>query len=292
VREIGFIGLGVMGAPMAKNLVRTGCSLTVWNRSAPAREALASEGSRIAASPAEVFATADVVLLMVANGDAVNEVMGRTARGFDVPVSGRLVVPMGTTPPEYSLALGQAVRAAGGSYAEAPVSGSRKPAEDAQLVAMIAGDELDLVEETIAPMCARVIRCGDVPSALATKLAVNLYLITTVTGLAEATHFAAAQGIDMEIFRTVLDAGPMSSAVSRMKLEKLVGREFSVQASIADVLYNNRVVAAAARRKRIATPLLDASHALFDEAQRLGYGREDMAAIVRAIEARTEQIAQ
>ena len=92
---------------------------------------------------------------------------------------------------------------------EAPVSGSRTPAENGELVAMLAGDP-DAVAEVrplLAPMCRQTFLCGAVPGALHMKLAVNLYLITMVTGLAEAAHFAGQHGLDLERFVAVLDAG-------------------------------------------------------------------------------------
>lgn len=279
-----------MGTPMALNVVRARKDLTVWNRSSPSIERLVAAGATAAPSVQDVFASCDVVLTMLANGDVADELLGREGNRLGVDVAGTLLVPMGTTPPEYSRDLAVAVRSSGGTYAEAPVSGSRLPAEQGQLIAMIAGDRLDEVAEVVAPMCAGIVRCGDVPSALSMKLAVNLYLITTVTGLAEATHFAAAQGLDLETFRSVLDAGPMSSAVSRTKLEKMVSRDFDVQAAISDVLYNNQVIAAAARRTGVATPLLDESHRLFDLAQERGFGGDDMAGILQALEARTDAL--
>jgi len=111
-----------------------------------------------------------------------------------------------------------------------------------------------------------------------------------VTGLCEAAHFADRNGLDMELFRSVLDAGPMASSVSQVKLAKLVARDFEVQAAIHDVLKNNQLVAQAARSARLASPLLDACHALFAQTADTGLGQEDMVAVVRALEARTEAL--
>lgn len=135
----------------------------------------------------------------------------------------------------------------------------------------------------LAPVCARTFACGDVPQALLMKLSVNLYLITMVAGLAEASHFAELQGVDLALFRDILDAGPMASSVSKVKLPKLVDKDFSVQASITDVYMNNRLVAQAAREAGIATPLLDVCHALFAETEALGHGKADMVAVVHAV---------
>lgn len=290
VVRVGFIGLGVMGRPMALNLARAGTPLVVWNRT-PARCApLRDAGAEVAGSAGEVFRRAGTVLLVLADEAAVDTVLGRGTPDFAARVAGRTVVHMGTTSPEYSAALADAVRQAGGAYVEAPVSGSRVPAEQGRLVAMLAGDAsaVTAVRPLLAPMCRETFDCGAVPGALLMKLSVNLFLITQVTGLAEAFHFADRHGLDRRRFLDVLDAGPMASDVSRMKAPKLLARDFAVQAAAADVLKNNRLIARAARRAGLASPLLDVCHALFDETVAGGHGGEDMVAVLRALETRTD----
>jgi 3-hydroxyisobutyrate dehydrogenase len=289
MRRVGFVGLGVMGMPIAGNLVRAGGPLLVWNRSPSAAEALRAEGADVAASVEDLFSRTDVVLLMLANGEVVDEVLGRGTARFEDLVRGRLVVPMGTTPPAYSEALGRDVVGAGGRYVEAPVSGSRVPAEQGRLVAMLGGEEVDLdvVEPLLAATCASLVRCGPVPSGLRMKLAVNLYLVTTVCGLVESYHFAEQLGLDLDRFVAVLDGGQMASPISRTKLAKLRDGDLSVQAAVADVLYNARLVTDAAANAGVATPLATVSEALYAEATALGHGRVDMAGVIRAIEART-----
>ena len=289
---VGFVGLGVMGRPMALNLLRGGQPLLVWNRSAAAVRELASAGAEVADSVPDLFARADRVLLMLANGEVVDGVLRRGTPAFDDLVRGHLVVHMGTTAAAYSEGLGRDVVRAGGRYVEAPVSGSRIPAEQAALVAMVAGDAADLddVERLLALTCRAVVRCGPVPSGLLMKLAVNLYLVTTVTGLAEAYHFAQRQGLDLERFREVLDGGQMASPISRTKLVKLAADDYSVQAAVADVHYNARLITEAARAAGVATPLADVSEELFAEAGRLGQGGLDMIGVLRAVEARTASL--
>lgn len=286
---VGFIGLGVMGEPMALNLARSGTPLVVWNRSPDKCASLQAAGAEVAGNPGEVFAKAGIVILMLANTGAIDAVLGRDTSDFEDRVAGHIIVQMGTISPEDSRRLDQDIRAAGGHYVEATVSGSRKPAEAGRLVAMLAGDAeaLAQIRPLIDRMCHQAFDCGPVPGALTMKLAVNLFLITMVTGLAEAAHFAERHGLDMQQFQAILDAGPMASPVSRIKLAKLVEGDFAVQASIADVLKNNRLVAEAARRAELASPLLDVCHALYGETQDLGHGSLDMAAVIRAIEART-----
>ncbi|MFF7145066.1 NAD(P)-dependent oxidoreductase [Streptomyces nodosus] len=287
--KVGFIGLGVMGQPMALRLARAGTPLVVWNRTAARTDPLRSAGAEVAADPAEVFARADVVILMLADDVATDSVLGRGTPEGAARLAGRVIVHMGTTSPDHSRGLAAEVRAAGGRYVEAPVSGSRVPAENGQLVAMLAGDDtaVDLVRPLLAPLCRETFLCGPAPNALLMKLSVNLFLITLVTGLSEAYHFAEQHGLDQRLFLDVLDAGPMASGVSRMKAPKLHARDFEVQAAAQDVLKNNRLIAEAARKTGIASPLLDVCHALFEETVTLGYGDEDMVAVLRAIESRT-----
>ncbi len=287
--RVGFVGLGVMGQPMAMNLARAGTPLAVWNRTSARTEPLRHAGARVAGTVDEVFEQAEVVLLMLADEEAMDEVLGRTTRRFDTLTRDHVLVHMGTTSPEYSAALERDVRAAGGAYVEAPVSGSRTPAEAGQLIGMLAGapEPVAVVRPVLEPMCARLVECGSVPDALRMKLAVNLFLITMVTGLAESAHFAASHNLDLSVYREVLDTGPMASSVSRIKAAKLVDGDFTVQAGVVDVLKNNRLVAAAARSAGVASPLLDVCHTLFTETVDLGHGNLDMVGVVRAIEART-----
>ncbi|MFD5699351.1 NAD(P)-dependent oxidoreductase [Streptomyces lasiicapitis] len=288
--DVGFIGLGVMGQPMALQLARSGARLIVWNRTAAKCAPLRAAGARVAVTVDEVFEEAPVVILMLASNAAIDSALGRDTETFGPRVAGHTIVHMGTTPPEYSRDLAADVRAAGGRYVEAPVSGSREPAEAGQLVAMLAGEAEDVaaVRPFVEPMCKETFLCGQVPDALLMKLAVNLFLITTVTGLAESFHFAERQGLDTKLFLNVLDAGPMASGVSRMKSPKLLSGDFGVQAAALDVLTNNRLVAEAARASGVASPLLDVCHRLFADTVALGHGGLDMVAVLRAIEARTD----
>lgn len=288
--HLGFIGLGTMGEPMALNLLKSGAPLVVWNRSASKSRILADAGASVAKDPVEVFARCECVILMLRDAAATDTVLGRGSKAVQRLVTGRTLINMATYAPCYSAALDADVRAAGGRYVEAPVSGSRKPAEAAELVAMLAGDPGDVatVRPLLVPMCRDAIVCGAIPSALYMKLAVNLYMIPMVTGLAEAVHFATRHGLDLARLATVLGAGPMASDVSRVKAGKLVAHDFAAQASIANVLENVELIAAAAREAGVASPLLDVCHVLYGETKGLGLGGADMIAVIRAIEQRTK----
>jgi 3-hydroxyisobutyrate dehydrogenase len=273
---VGFLGLGVMGRPMAANLRRAGVDLVTWSRS----------GGGDVPDVASVFDRADVVFLMLSGAQAIDAVLGPV---LDRPVAGHTIVHMGTTSPEYSAGLGAAVRAAGGRYVEAPVSGSRGPAEAGRLVAMLAGEpeDRDRVRPLLAPMCSGVFDCGPVPRGLLMKLAVNTFLISMVTGLAEAFHFADGCGLDLALLRDVLDAGPMASLVSRGKATKIVDGDWAVQASVRDVHYNNRLIVDAATARGLAAPLLQVCAGLYADAERQGHAGDDMAAVISGIASRS-----
>ena len=288
---LGFIGLGVMGQPMALNLARAGTDLVVWNRS-PARAApLLAVGAKLASSVDEVFARARVVIVMLVNEEVTDDVLGRATSAFAERVSGHIVVSMGSTAPGYSRGLAAEIRAAGGRYVEAPVSGSRKPAEAGELVALLGGgrDTVAEVLPLLTPMCREAVLCGPVGTGLLMKLAVNLYLVTTLAGLAEAVHFATRNGLDLRSFQTAIEAGPMASDVTRVKIPKLIDRDFSVQAATSDAYANTRLIADAARAAEAATPLLDLSSDLFSETVDRGNGRLDLVSVIEAIEARTKE---
>lgn len=287
--RIGFIGLGVMGQPMALNLAKSGTPLVVWNRSVERTRPLHDAGAAVVENVDAVFQQAETVIAMLVDSPAIDSVLGRGTPAFAARLAGHTLVSMSSVAPDYSRQLAADIHAAGGRYVEAPVSGSRKPAEAGQLVSLLGGDPAVVarIRPLLAPMCRETVLCGPVGHALLMKLAVNLYLNTMLAALAEATHFAARQGLDLRTFQTAIDAGPMASDVTRVKIPKLVERDFSVQAATSDAHASCRLIAAAARAAGIASPLLDVSLTLYGDSVDLGNGRLDMVSVVQSIERRT-----
>ncbi|MFI6306907.1 NAD(P)-dependent oxidoreductase [Amycolatopsis thailandensis] len=286
ISRVGFAGLGSMGEPMALNLARAGIPLLVWNRT-PGK---ADEVAEAVEDVADLFARCEVVILMLKDAAAVDAVLGRGGPAFAGRVEGRTIVHMGTTAPDHSRALETELLAAGAKYVEAPVSGSRVPAEAGELVAMLAGDPgtIDEVRELFEPLCRETVDCGPVPNGLLMKLAVNVHLTGVVTSLAETVHFARGHGLDLGLLAGVLGAGQLASPILRVKAPKLAEEDFAPQASIANVLANVELIAAAADEAGLTLPLLQAAHALYAETEQLGLGAEDMVAVVKALEARAE----
>lgn len=282
---VGFIGLGLMGSAIAARL-QAKLPMVVWNRTASACAPLELSGAISVATAAEVFERTRVVFVMLADEHAIDSVLQ-----FDgsIPLTGRTVVVMSTVAPHYSAQLARRVDAAGGAFVEAPVSGSRQPALEGTLVSMIAGDEsaLDRVEPLVELFSSKVFRCGQVPAALKTKLAVNTFLITLATGLAESFHFAEMNGVDLELLRNVLDTGPMASAVSRSKTKKLALQDWAPHAAIPDVLKNSRLIGEQAQRAANSSPLIDVCVELYEEAANAGHAGDDMIAVIAALRKRS-----
>lgn len=287
---VGFIGVGLMGEPMAANVVQAGFDVRVWNRSQPPLTRLEAAGATRAGTPWEVLRSCDATIVMLSTEDVIADVLRPDGKEFRAAIAGHGLVHMATTSAEFSARLGEAVRGAGGWYVEAPVSGSRAPAETGQLVAMTAGDSdrLDELEPVLAAMCHRVLRCGEPPAGTRMKFAVNIYLIALVTALAEAYHFAQAQHLDLSTFAEAVNSGQMACPIAAVKLDKLQRGDLRPQAAIPDVYKNNRLIAEAARHARLSTPLLDTCHDLYREALDNGLAGLDMVGVVRAIQMRTD----
>nr|WP_047167066.1 NAD(P)-dependent oxidoreductase [Sphingomonas sp. Y57] len=284
--RLGFAGLGLMGMPMAANLCRSGAHVTVYNRSPEKAAALVALGARQARRPADLFAAADAAILMLADDAAVDAVLDRGGPGFADHVRGRLIINMGTHAPGWSRQLARDVAVAGGTFVEAPVSGSRGPAEAGDLIAMLAGppEAVAKAKAILAPMCRELVPVGDVPSAMALKMAVNLYLVGSVAVLSEAAHFAARSGVDLTHLAAVIGEGPLGSSVARAKLAKMIGRDFTPQAAIRDVVKNARLIAESAATAGADAPLLDISRSRFELALATGDGELDMAAVLSTYE--------
>jgi 3-hydroxyisobutyrate dehydrogenase len=289
---IGFIGLGDMGVPMASRLADAGLAPLVWSRRRESGDPVLSRGAVWADTADAVFAACDRVVLMLAHGAAMDAVLGRGTDGFAERVRGTTLIHMGTTPPGYSQALEADVIAAGGRYAEVPVSGSTGPAATGELVAMTAGapDALDAAADIIAHMCRAVVPCGSVPKALQMKLAVNTYLGGLVTGLFEAFNFARSADLDLPTLARVLEAGPMNCDLMRMKLPKLLTEDYTPQGSIRQAINNMQMIVDEGARVGAATPVSQVMLDLVRAADGAGWSDEDMSAMTKALAMRKSAV--
>ncbi len=282
---IGFLGLGTMGEVMALRLLRAGHVLHVWNRTAAKATPLVAAGARPTRSPAEVIAACPAVFLMLADGAATDAVLGRGTPAF-AAVRDRLFINCATVAPDYSRGLERDLRAAGARFVEAPVSGSRKPAEAGALIAMLAGEPTAVAEVAplFVPLAKQAVDCGPVPNGTLTKLATNILLVNSVAALAEMMRFADVHGLDRNRVAEVVSNGQLGSDNVRIRSAKLAQRDFTPHSAIRNVLDSLGRTGEAAATAGCALPLTERTLQLLRETMRLGHGDDDMIALFHAIE--------
>jgi 3-hydroxyisobutyrate dehydrogenase len=224
---------------------------------------------------------------MLLNGDALDHVLGRGTPDFGPRVKGKLLVNMATNSAAYAKGLEVALLAEGGRYVEAPVSGSRVPAELGKLLAMVAGSPEDVkqVLPLLTPLCRQAIPCGLVPGGTLMKFATLIVNVATITAIAEAMQFARRYGLDLERFNEALLQGPLASDVARVKAPKLTRKDFTPQAAIRNAIESHRLVVEAAWEAGIPTPVEDACLGMYGRAMTQGLGDEDMVAVIKVYEA-------
>ena len=286
MEKVGFIGLGTMGLPMARNLARHGIALHVWNRTQKAPDAFPG-GSDVgfARSPRAVLRGSRTSILMLLNQVAVDAVLERDTAAFAENVQGKTIIGMGSVDPLYSVGLASDIALAGGTYLEAPVSGSRVPAENGQLVCLLGGDSAlaDVVAPLLRLMCKDQIYCGAAGDALRMKLAINLYICSSLVALAEATNFARKGGLPLDKFKQAVAAGPLSSDFATIKLPKMIESDFGLQAGVADAHASTCLIRAEAARLCSATPQLDVSSALYARAAEALGPKVDMSSVISVL---------
>lgn len=285
--EVGLIGLGVMGVPMAKNIAKAGIALTVFNRSPGPAKAFAGTSVRVARSVEEVFARCDSIVLMLKDDAATDAVLARKEGAVGLAVEGRTLINTATLTPAYSGGLAEAVAAAGGVYIEAPVSGSLAPAEAGALLVMAAGPKaaVEAAEPIFSAIGKETIYCGAPPAAMRMKCASNFQLAGLMSGLAEAFNFARRTGLDPELFAQVVLGGPMACDFLRMKLPRALAGDYAPQASVANVAYSLDVALDDAARHGAATPLACLMRANCAAAMEMGFAEEDILALVKVLAA-------
>ncbi|SFD22964.1 3-hydroxyisobutyrate dehydrogenase [Chitinophaga sp. CF118] len=281
--RIGWAGLGNMGIPMVRNLVRAGFDVTVYNRTvAKARTLKVETGVRVVTSPRELTANADIIITMVTD-DAALKAVYQLPDGMlsgKIPV-GLLAIDMSTVSPDTTKELAILCREKGIGYLDAPVSGGVKSAEDAKLVIMAGGRENDF--ERAKPVFGCLGKAahlmGENGSGNYAKLAINTFLGITMQGLAEAVVFARKNGIAPESLLSLINSGPIGSVITKMKSPNILNNNFK-PAFALNLLHKDIRLAKA---QGLDTPLGNALADSLQAAMKKGYGEEDMMAIIKSI---------
>ena len=286
MKTVGFIGLGVMGAPMAANLLRKGFSVTVFNRSPGKADELVELGADVAASPAEAVRSANVVVTMISNDQAVEEVYFGEQGILSALQPGTTVIDSSTVSPSLSKRLAADIRAKFADFLDAPVTGSKPAAEGGTLLFMVGGDRqaLDEQMDVFQAMGNQVIHMGPSGSGATAKLAHNTIVGINAAGLAEGMAIAAKGGIDASSFLRIVLAGGAASKQAELKGRKIIDRDFSVQFSLALMLKDLKLSSELSDGMGVSTPMLEAAKSLFQIGKASGYGELDLCALAQVYE--------
>ncbi|MBB6270385.1 3-hydroxyisobutyrate dehydrogenase [Pedobacter cryoconitis] len=281
--KIGWIGLGNMGTPMVKNLVKAGFEVMVYNRNQEKTKALQETiAIMVAGSPADLVTETDVIVTMLSDDTAVKEVfLGENGILSVKPVKDITAVDMSTVSPETTLQLAAACKEHGFSYLDAPVSGSVKPAEEAQLIIMVGGEEevYQKVKPVFDALGKSSVYLGENGKANVAKLAINLFLGITVQGLAEAVVFAEKNGLAATTLLPLINAGAVGSGMTKMKTENIINNDFKAAFALKLLAKDIRLAGA----NGLNTPMgLSLSNTL-DAAVQKGLGEDDMIAVLKYI---------
>jgi 3-hydroxyisobutyrate dehydrogenase len=204
--KIGIAGTGKMGAAIAVRLMGLGHEITVWNRTAEKTRELAAAGAKVAATPAALAESVEVILTILTDDKAIDEMYNRPQGLLSGKVSGKLFIEMSTVRPEIEIALAARVKQKGGALIECPVSGTTGPARDGKLFGFVGGADADVarVKALLESMCRRVEHVGPVGSGARMKLAVNLPLFVYWQALGEALLLCRSLNLEPERLMSIL----------------------------------------------------------------------------------------
>jgi 3-hydroxyisobutyrate dehydrogenase len=275
---IAALGTGVMGAPMARHLVRAGHEVRAWNRTPDKAAALRDDGVDVVGDPAAAAAGADVVLTMLADADAVLDVAPRAnLAGAQIWWQASTIGIEGI---EQCAAL---ARETGAVLVDAPVLGTKLPAEEGKLVVLASGPDsaLDACTPLFDAVGQRTMRLGPAGTATRLKLAVNLWVLAVTQGAAETIAFAQSLGLEPEWVLEALEGGALDLPYFRMKSKLMLDEDFPASFALALAAKDARLVAEAAEGNGTDLPIARAIAERFAQATEAGHGEEDMAATYR-----------
>jgi 3-hydroxyisobutyrate dehydrogenase-like beta-hydroxyacid dehydrogenase len=285
--RIAFVGLGIMGGPMAANLAKAGFKLSVYTRTREKAEAFASEhGATAAATPREAAEGAAAVITMVPDAPEVEEVLlgdDGAAHGLD---QGALAIDMSTIAPTAARAIGERLEDDGVAFLEAPVSGSRPKAEDGTLTIMVGGerDDFERAGPLFEAMGERIVHVGPRGHAQLAKLLTNTMGAVHAVALAESVVAAEAAGLDPDAFLEVAAGSAGNSTVLALKGRPMFERDFTPLFKLEHMLKDVRHCLDEARALGVELRLGSMVEPLFARIADAGHGDEDFAAVIRAVE--------
>lgn len=285
--RVGFIGLGLMGAPMSRNLLKAGHVVRAWNRTAAKVDAFVAGGGEAASSPADAAAGSEVVITMVTDSPDVQAVVLGEGGVIEGAAPGTVIIDMSTISPEVTRAVGAALEERGVPMLDAPVSGGVLGAQNAALSIMLGGDKdvFESVKPVLEAMGTRITYCGGLGMGQVTKLVNQVIVAGTMAAVSEGLLFGAAAGADLQAVFSAVTGG----AANSWQLENLGARilkdDFAPGFMVRLQQKDLRLIMESAQQMNLplfTTPLV---HHLYRAVEGQGHGDEGTQAYVKALEA-------
>lgn len=276
MKQIGWIGLGNMGTPMASNLSKAGFPLTVFNRSTERIKPFENTNVRIAQNVTELVSQSDIIFTMLSNDEAV-EMVYNEILGMEV-VEGKLFVDMSTISEQLCVSIAQRLKQKNASFLDAPVAGSTQPAANGTLTIMVGGDDSDLsVALPYFEKLGKFIKhVGPNGKGIATKLSVNYFLSILYLGLAETVLFAENNGIDRSDLLEIINESACGSGASKVKTPMLIKEDY--QAAFSLSLMHKDILLA--QKNGVNFPLTGVVIETYAKALQSGFGNQDVISVI------------
>jgi 3-hydroxyisobutyrate dehydrogenase len=283
MRRVAVLGTGIMGAGMARSLLRAGLDVIVWNRSPGRAVPLGTDGAQVAGTAAGAVAGVDAVVTMLWDGDSVAEVMTAALPAAPGGVLWAQTSTVGLH--DAGARLPALASRYGARYVDAPVLGTRQPAEDGKLLvlAAAAGPLRDLVRPLFDAIAARTVWVSERPGdGTRLKLAVNSWVGTIVAATAQAIALTQALGLDPQVFLDTVAGGAVDTPYLHLKGQAMIAGEFPPSFTVDGAVKDTALIAAAMRESGTDATLMDAVASQYRKAADGGHGGEDMAAVYQA----------
>ena len=278
--KIAYLGLGIMGRPMAVNLVKAGHDVTVWNRTPKT-----VEGARTAATPGEAAKGAEIVWMCVADTKAVESVLFGPGGVEAVLRPGVTVIDSSTIAPLATLDFAARVRAKGAEFVDAPVTGSKVGAESAQLLFIVGGPEKKVKEldPLFMALGKKVIRVGETGAGESAKIGMNLMIASIFEGFAEALALTGKLGVPPEKLVELIQSSMIRSGVTDYKASFVLKNDWSPNFPLRLMLKDIHLMLDAARQEKLELPALKAIEKVYEQAAAAGHANDDYAATVETV---------
>jgi 3-hydroxyisobutyrate dehydrogenase len=288
--RVAVLGTGIMGSGMARSLLRSGLDVTVWNRHHHRAAPLAADGAQVAATAVEAVAAADAVITMLWDGNSVAEVM---ADALPAAPDGILWAQASTVSLDDAGDMLPALAdGCGARYIDAPVLGTRQPAEEGRLTVLAAAPEAlrDPITPVFGAIGARTVWVSDRPGdGTRLKLVANSWVATIVAATAQSIALAQGLGLDPRAFLDMMKGGAVDAPYLHIKGEAIIAGQFATSFAVEGAVKDAGLIAAAMRETGTDAALMDAVGAQYIKAAESGHGEKDMAAIFYAFRPRDPQ---